>query len=97
MSTPTDTPLDRVAAWHGVTIEPSNVIDLTGANVVAFAQAAPDADGTLPALRLTTFLTVAGDLALITPPAAGGQWRAMLGHDGTVTAAIVYPTQEVPA
>lgn len=93
----TGEPLDRVAAHHGVTIEPSNVIDLTGANYVAFAQAAPDLEGTLPALRLTAFLTAAEELALIAAPAGGGQWRAMLGHDGTVTAAIVYPTQEVHA
>lgn len=103
----TGTPLERVAAAHGVTIHPTDVAPLLRGRVYAMALAIDsDVFTESPALRITRFLASAEHLALIDPPDIAQpdyveRREAVDGHPVTVGAvaaphrAVVTPEGDV--
>ena len=88
------TPLERVAAAHGVTIHRTDVAPLLRDRVYALALAIDsDVFAEAPALRMTRFLASAEHLALIDPPTIGQpdypeRREAVAGHPVTVGSTV---------
>lgn len=101
----TGTPLDRVAAAHGVTIHPTDVAPLLRDRVYAMALAIEsDVFAEPPALRMTRFLASAEHLALIDPPdiaqpdTVAADWTTVdIGANGVPHRAAITPEGDVYA
>ena len=101
----TGTPLDRVAAAHGVTIHRTDVAPLLRDRVYALALAIEsDVFAEPPALRMTRFLASAEHLALIDPPdiaqpdTVAADWTTVdIGANGVPHRAAITPEGDVYA